>query len=294
LVNRVWGENQIRNLESSFKQKEIDLADVEADQAIMANPGQASIDLRDSKYIPNLTPKQRQDKLEKAVAAYKVQKNQRDSELKEAKKIAHDNEEKTIADLYMNGDYTEAFIRVLDNKFLEGGEIKTWSDSIIKAAESADEPDPIAQAAEIVKINSMITTGVPSDEINLYVVQSPNLKKEDKEQYINKLGTKLQQELDNARKSAYKIIQDTIIPKRGMMTNLLETPSETTSVMKAQMALDDWIESVTKGGGKLTGKEIKDKALSLSNQYQIPISQKIMEIEAEARKTVEEMKKVKR
>ena len=232
--------------------------------------------------------------MEKAVAAYKVQQNQRDSELKEAKKIAHDNEEKTIADLYMNGDYTEAFIRVLDNKFLEGGEIKTWSDSIIKAAESADEPDPIAQAAEIVKINSMITTGVPSDEINLYVVQSPNLKKEDKEQYINKLGTKLQQELDNARKSAYKIIQDTIIPKRGMMTNLLETPSETTSVMKAQMALDDWIESVTKGGGKLTGKEIKDKALSLSNQYQIPISQKIMEIEAEARKTVEEMKKVKR
>ena len=58
------------------------------------------------------------------------------------------------------------------------------------------------------------------------------------------------------------------------------------------MALDDWIATATKDGKRLTGKEIKEKAIALGNQYQIPISQRVMEIETEALKTVEEMKKV--
>lgn len=182
----------------------------------------------------------------------------------------------------------------MDSKLLTGDETKTWSNSFVKAAEATGKPTPTERAAEIVKINGMITKGVDPDEINNYVIQSSNIEKQDKKEYINKLNTKLRQEVENARKSAYKIIQDTIIPKRGMMTDLLETPSETTSVMAAQMALDDWITTATKGGAKLTGKEIKEKAISLGNQYQIPISQRIMEIEAEALKTVEEMKKVKR
>ena len=61
--------------------------------------------------------------------------------------------------------------------------------------------------------------------------------------------------------------------------------------MAAQMALDDWITTATKGGTKLTGKEIKEKAIALGNQYQIPISQRIMEIETEALNAVEETKK---
>ena len=233
LVNPVWGENQIRSIETLFKQKEVDLADVAADQAIMANPAEARIKLKDKNYLPDLPPKVRQDKLEKAEKAYKVQKSERDSKLKEATKLAHDTEEKEIGKLYMQGKYTEGFIRVLDSKLLNGDEIKTWGKSFVDAAKAAEIPTPTEQAAEIVKINSMITRDVDANEINNYVIKTNKLLKEDKEQYLNKLSTKLNLEVDNARKSAYKIIQDSIIPKRGMLTNLSETPSETTSVMMA-------------------------------------------------------------
>ena len=292
LVNRVWGENQIRNLESSFKQKEIDLADVEADQAIMANPGQASIDLRDSKYIPNLTPKQRQDKLEKAVAAYKVQKNQRDSELKEAKKIAHDKEKGDIADLYMNGDYTGAFIKTLDNKLLEPEEIITLSDKIRSGAEAKRKPAPVNNALDIITINGMIERNEDPSKIRDFIAYNQNFEKEDKEQYINKLDTKLNAQIKDGRNRGYRDIVNIIFPRAfdlmsmdpdqlsesdiGKILNSSKiSPEQIIGIAKTQTALDSWIETMVSSKKYPSSAEIRAKALALVGEYQMSIGEKV-------------------
>jgi len=292
LVNRVWGENQIRNLESSFKQKEIDFADVAADQMIMDDPGAAVVKLANKKVLPNLPPKVRQDKIEKAKAAFKVQQNDQAKKLKEAIELAHDNEVKDISNDYMNGNFTQGFIKVLDNKLLTGVEQRTWAKSFSDAAKESGKPTDIERASEIVTVNTMISNNVEQSKINDYVVQSSNLEMEDKKQIVNKLNTKHGSEVESATKDSYRIIQDLIIPKRGMLTNLIETPSETTAVLMAQMALDEWILSETQGGKRLTGKEIKERAIALGGANQVPISQKIMEMRDEAKKTATEMKKV--
>ena len=267
LTGTTWTAEQAKALKESFKQGASDLADVKADKAIMSNPGQASIDLQDSKYLPDLLPKQRQDKIEKANAAFKVLGNEQEKKLKEQQKVAHDDEDRRVGDLFMKGEYTQAYSLAQQSKFLTGDEKRTWATSIESASKvREDEIDPTIEAAEIVMINDLISKNVNPNVIRDSIIISPRLKSANKEQYINKLESKLSQEIKDGRNEAYKDIVGIIFPRKGTISldNLIMTPQQTMGILKAQTALDDWIDSQTKANKYPTRNEIRKRGWSLA------------------------------
>ncbi|MFA5904885.1 MAG: hypothetical protein WC836_13195 [Desulfobacula sp.] len=292
-VNPVWMEGQLSSFDGKAKQFAIDAADVYADKAIEDNPAQAELDLADSNYLPDLPVKIRQDKIEKARAAAKVQQNEFETKRKEADKLVHDEYEKAIGLEYSQGNYAKAFTMVgAKNSPLAGDEVKAWTDSIKEKAINGDDLSTNTVASEIVKINSMIARDESPDKIRSYILRTPKLKKEDKEQYLNKVETKISQEMSEGRSRAYRDIEDIIIPKRGAFANVLKTESETRAVMKAQMALDDWIDTQKKADKNPSVADIRVKAQSLAEQMQVPIATKISEIEGEAKKRAAESKEI--
>lgn len=151
--------------------------------------------------------------------------------------------------------------------------------------------DPFAQASEIVSVNAMISRGYDPDTIRDYVLGSKNLKKEDKEQYLGKLDQKLGREMEEGRKLGYREIESLITPKRGAMAEVLQTTAEAVAVSKGQMAFDDWIDQQRKQGKTPGLNEMRRKAISLGEAYQVPLAEKVENKEAEARQTGEEMKR---
>jgi len=71
-------EADMRNFDKNAKAVASDLADVNADKAIMANPGKAFTNLQDPKYLPDLFPKQRQNKVEKALTKFNIANKKED------------------------------------------------------------------------------------------------------------------------------------------------------------------------------------------------------------------------
>jgi len=214
--------------------------------------------------------------------------------MKQMEKKAHDDEERSIGSMYLSEDYTKALNAVHNSKHLTGDEIKTWGDSIKKAAkEKPEKLDPVTQAAEIVRVNRFISQGMEPELLRNHIIMSPNLTKEDKEQYINKLETKLSVDINEGVKDGYRDIQDLIIPKRGMLANLLETSLETMAVKKAQMALDEWIQYQIKAEKPPNRQQIRVKAMEIANTYQVPIAEQMEFLEKEAKRTAAEIKAAK-
>lgn len=296
LTGTTWTADQAKALKGSFKQGASDLADVKADKAIMANPGQASIDLTDSKYLPDLLPKQRQDKIEKANAAFKVFGNEQEKKLKEQRKLAHDNEDREVGNLFMKGEYTQAYSLAQQSKFLTGDEKRTWATSIESASKvKEDEIDPTVEAAEIVMINDLISKNVNPNVIRDSIIISPRLSGGNKEQYINKIETKLNTEITDGRRQGYQDIKDIIFPPaRGLsIESLIQSPQQTTAIVKSQMSLDEWIDRQIKAEKYPSKNEIRNKAFELANTYNPSISSRIEFIEEKAIKQAEEIMKIK-
>ena len=261
-----------------------------AQNHIIGNPAGGSKILKATPFWDRVPDERKPELIKSADTAKKIFDNELESKEKEAAKAAHDAEERTVGDLYMNKDYAKAYAAAQNSNLLTGNEKKAWADSINTKLEKREDINPTVAANEIVKINAMISGEEDPNKIRNYVVQTPNLKKEDKEQYLNKLELKLSSDENEGRKVGYSRIKDIIIPKRGILNPLTETPQETLNVRKAQDALDEWIDIQKKGKKYPTSTEIKAKADQFGNMYQIPLAQKMEEIETGAKNVAGQIK----
>lgn len=209
---------------------------------------------------------------------------------KEFKEEAAKQEDTNISKLYRDRKLTQAVAELGKVKFMEGGKIKVWTDALNTALKDAPI-DKNLQTVEILKINDMISRKEDPDKINDFITTNKNLSFENKEQYLTKLETKQTAEITDGRNKGYKIIQDLIIPKRGMFEKLLQTPLETQAVVDAQLALDTWIDEQIKNKKPPSSDEIRKKAMNLSKFYQPGIADKVNYTQQEAVRQAEEMKR---
>lgn len=187
-----------------------------------------------------------------------------------AKKDTHDKYEKNLGALFLKGDY-KGLIGALsspDNP-LTGDETKTWTNAVKEARKAATEPGPISPvraAAAITWANDMIARGEDPAKVRYAIIQSPDLTKEDKEQYLNKLESKLGAELEDGRRQGYADIKAMIFPQaeltsaEGILMAMKLAPQKAASIMKAQMALDAWIDEQRKTGKSPTMSEVRLRA----------------------------------
>lgn len=229
----------------------------------------------------------------KRIEQVKTYLNGLQSRKEETEKIAHDQEEKQIGDLFRKGDY-KGVIQALgnENSHISGDENRVWVNAIndrVKAAK--DEQKSIKAAAAIVEANDMIARGIKTPaEIRAAIIQNPFLEKEDKEQYINKLETKIDSEIEEGRKLGYSDIKDIIIPPARSLSieALIQTPSQTRAIKMAQMALDSWIDRQIKDGKQFTRNEVRIQAQQLAEEYAPKAKDKIDELTEEMRKFQEQ------
>jgi len=201
--------------------------------------------------------------------AYQIQyENERTSAIKDG----HDQEELAVGRAYMEGNFQKVQKLLRESRFLKGDELKTWSNAVKNAKKEEIFIDPAENAAEIVTINRQISEGDDPKLIRNRIIQSTKLGKEDKEQYLNKLETKLGREVEDAVKWGSKWIESSIIPKRSQMSKLIQAPIETRQTMLAQDALYDWVRSQKSP----SIDDIKKKAMELAIQYK-PTMEQIIE-----------------
>ena len=119
--------------------------------------------------------------------------------------------------------------------------------------------------------------------IRNHIITTPGLGKENKEQYINKLETKLGKEIEDGRREGYGDIKNIIFPPaKGLsIESLIQTPQQTYAIMAAQMALDSWINTEVKANRSPLKNEIRRKAQQLAQDYQVKFKDKIQYLEKE-------------
>ena len=185
-------------------------------------------------------------------------------------KQLHDNEDRAIAMMFVEGQYADAKEAIRKSQYLSADEIMRYNNALRSIEKEGGVIDPTKAAAQIVRLNRMMRTGVEPNTIIIEAAVSPYLTKEDKEQYINKVETKIRSDIDTNRRRAYEIIENRIKPQRGENTigGLLETPLETIRVEEGQRAFDDWLDSQIKVDQIPTRNEMLDKAeeIGLSKQ----------------------------
>ena len=289
-INTLWVEETLDKFEQKAHQYTVDAKDVEADKLIGIDPVAARLSFDDSAKWSDLPQKVLQDKREKADSAIKIKKNELETKAKEAEKKAHDETERVIGNLYMQGNYQKAFSLALSSDKLSGDEKKVWADAVREKSKTGENIDSSTSASEIVKVNAMITRGEDPDKIRAYVVRTPYFKKEDKEQYLNKLESKLSQEELDGRREGYGLIEKSIYKNTGLMA--IQTQKERDNVASSQKSLDDWIDFNRKQGKYLTISEIKTKAAELGVSGRLSMAQKVDVKEAETRREFEGIKKL--
>ncbi len=270
-------------------------------QKMILDPIQTEIDLLSGKHDRELiTQDAKADMLEKAATASKIQLAEDDKKLKEQDKFQAEREEEDIQISMRKENFTRAYILADSAKFMDARKKKYWTDAIDqKTKEKKEEVDPVVEAAEIVRINDMISRQtMPTSAIRNHIITTPNLKAPNREQYINKLETKLNAEIKDGRDDGYKEIVNVIFPQvRGLptlpMEKLIQTPQQTYAIMKAQIALDDWINNQIKAEKYPTRKEIRLRAFDLAVEYQPSISDRLDFIKEKAKKAAEEALKKK-
>jgi hypothetical protein len=207
----------------------------------------------------------------------KTAKEQAEKEAKEANQKAHDDEEREIGNLFMQGNYTEVYNRVLKSERLTGDEKKTWSEAIKSGLKTGDgDINSQDNANEIIKINDMIAKNEDPKKIQTEIKISTKLTKTDKEQYLNKLETKLTQEETDGRSLAYNHIKMMIDPNYGNEI-IPKTSIIPERIRLAQNAFDDQLETAQKDGKRLSRNELRDLGESIAMQYQLTFEEKIAE-----------------
>jgi len=74
--------------------------------------------------------------------ANRIETNEQERKQKEAIKLAHDNEERDIGNVFMDGDYTRAYEMARESNLLTGDEKKVWAKDIESASKEDPEKDP--------------------------------------------------------------------------------------------------------------------------------------------------------
>ncbi len=272
LTGTTWTAEQAKALKESFKQGASDLADVKADKAIMANPGQAYTNLQDSKYLPDLLPKQRQDKVEKANAAFKVFGNEQEKKVKEQQKIAHDEDDRQVGDLFMKGEYTQAYSLAQQSKFLTGDEKRTWATSIESASKiKEDEIDPVIEGSNYAFVNELISKEVNPKTIRDYIM-SYEFTKGTRQKLLDRLDTETDKSVNKSKSRAYDYMKGQIMPYGGMLAEV--PPLQSANYTKAMNALDDWVDKQRKADKPITQKDIQTKSEELALTFQVGIAER--------------------
>ncbi len=272
LIDPLWIDEKLRTFEKSAKTVASDLADVKADKAIRANPGQASIDLIDSRYLPDLLPKQRQDKIEKANSSLKVFQNEQEKKLKDQKTLAHDEEEREISMLIGKGEYIKAHDKAQFSKLLNGDEIETWKERAGKASKTPeDEIDPVVEFSNYAFINELISKEVNPKTIRNYI-SSYEFTKGTRQKLLDRLDTETDKSINKDKSRAYDYMKGQIMPYGGMLAEV--PPLQSANYTKAMNALDDWIGQQRKADKPITSKDIRTKAEELAVTFQTTISER--------------------
>lgn len=274
-IDPLWIDQKLSAFEKDAKKVASDLADVKADKAIMANPGQAYINLQDSKYLPDLLPKQRQDKIEKANAAFKVFQNEQEKKAKEQEVLAHDNEEKEIGNLFLAGNYKDAYVMAFKSKLLKGDEKKSWGIAIEERAKKKEpqEDDP----AEYYNMLQDVLKATPEQKIKVgtNIAQSKDLKTETKKALIKELlETKEDEQIFNNPwfKFAEKSIRESLGWTEMMGFFNLKNPQE------AQSSYRDIVRQLITEIKKynLKGEDIDKRARQLALPHQMKVWNMLM------------------
>ncbi len=256
------------------------------------DPARLAIDLKDPNYLPGLKDKSRRSTLARqAETAAKVQEAEAERKRKEIETELHDKEERAVGNLYMAGDYTKAYAMAQASKILKGDEKASWANAIKNAQKVGDMIDPKVEATEIRQVNEMIAQNKPLNEVRDYIIQSPNLARGNKEQYLNKLDTDYNAEMKEIRTLGLNTIKEQIIPKRGLMESILETPLETDAVAKAQIEWLDWLDEQIKAGKRISRTEAFWKSGALGQGFQVPMYQKLEYYKALGKELPEEEKR---
>lgn len=246
-----------------------------AEQLIDANP-QAALGALSGGSFGRLDPGKRQAKITQAktrikqnAEAEKVAAREAERDRKEAEQDAHDNEERILGDLFVKKNYAAIIPFLSKAKHLKGDEMRTWTNAVNEITKAGGQVDKTAQAGEIVIVNDMIAKKKDPAEIRRYIVSRVNFSPENKEQYLNKLETAVNSELNEGRNSGYDTIKGLVFPKEGINASFQNTPLQTERTADAQMALDAWIDRQTQEGKYISKADIVMKAKQLGQDYSI-------------------------
>jgi hypothetical protein len=279
-VDKLAGNSAIGQLEFR-RTREDGTIDFEGIRKDLSNPQfRKENGLLDSTGSPNR-------KVMEAVDSYFKSK---EIEQREVTKQNHDKYEKDVGRLFSTGKMSDVMKMVNDpNSLLTGDEAKTWANAVdtrfkeIKAEKK--EGQETKEAAAIIIANDMMRKKEDPAKVRSFIIQ--NLTKGNLEQYINKLDTKLSQELERATHLGYQDIKDIIFPPARQMQvsteTLIQTPLHTSAIAMAQMALDSYIDSEVKKNKIPSVDEIRIKAYELATKY-APTEAQVMEYMARGSK----------
>jgi len=189
LIDPAWAGELTRTFTQEGKQLAINLADVQADKDMEKDPGGTYIKLSDSKYLPNLPPKLRQDKREKAYATMKVQEHEAEQKAEKTKKEFQEIEGNQIVDLYGKKEYAKVYAFAQNSKILDPQVRRFWMDhSELAAKQKEPTNDNPAEYFNLLQaiVNPSLTDEQKRD-LAVKVIVSTGLKDGTKKTLLNDL-----------------------------------------------------------------------------------------------------------
>ena len=129
LVNRVWGENQIRSLEAWFNQEEGVKGITTAQNFILENPGGGSEALKASPIWDKVPDKDKPQLIKSADSAKKAFKNELKAKEQEAIKALHDADDEAIWAEIKKGNFATAST-MIDHSTLPPHEQNSWHSTL--------------------------------------------------------------------------------------------------------------------------------------------------------------------
>jgi len=258
------------NAKTQVKQKTID--DVQAElQSKYESNGIADFEKMRKDLTAKDIPKDIKFEVRQWLDSYEAQQKNANT-INDAKN--HDDEERTIGMLFLEKDYAGVRNLLRKSKFLDGDELRTWSNAI-DSGQNVTAIDEQKRAREVVTINSMISRGVKPSTIQNYIIQTEHLTSAEKTARIDRLNQELESELDAGMKEGKKLLEELIIPTRGAQTKFLKHPLETDRVSFAQDALDNWLDFEMSNNRRPSMGEIKKKARELAVDFKPSIAELI-------------------
>lgn len=289
-VSQLVGENKIREIEKTFKAIDIDAAKAAAINRMSTEPEKLAVDLKDPNYFPAWKDKsERAMMANQAETAARIKKDQTRIEIDRAREDARRNDNRKIGDLIMAGDLTAAYALAQKSQVIDGGDKLTWTNAIEhKSTLKTERVPPRIEAEEMAKINDMIRTNLPMDEIRNYIIQTPNLGGEMRKSYIDRVERDYSADIKEMRSIGLSTIQEKIIPKRGLMEKILKTPLEEEAVGRAGIVFMNWFDEQQGAKKRITRQEVIDRALAIGYEHQITTTGKIRFMEEQFAREQEE------